>query len=91
MYQLVYYVKRTESLSSKEQKYNKYKSGDSAKFRLRKNALHYVREIVQSYYREEGFGTEEIVGGINCYKSEKTAQGDRQITEITVKVEKVGQ
>lgn len=86
MYQLVYYY--TETTGSEITK-KKYQSGDSAKFRLRKNALHYVREIVQSYYREEeGYGTEEIVGGINCYKSEKVGNGKRKITELTVKVEK---
>lgn len=88
MYQLVYYYR--ETVDNRRNVYKKYKSGDSAKFRLRRNALHYVREIVKSYYREEGFGTEEIVGGINCYKSEKIENEGRKIIEITVKVEKVG-
>ena len=57
-------------------------------FRLRKNALHYVLDIVQSDYREAGYATEARVGGIFCYKSEKTAQGDRKVTEIIIKVEK---
>ena len=35
-----------------------------------------------------GFATEPRVGGIYCYKSEKTAQGERKITEIIIKVEK---
>ena len=58
-------------------------------FRLRKNALHYVLEIMQSELRKEGYGTEPIVGGINCYKSEKTSKGNRIITEVVIKVEKV--
>ena len=57
-------------------------------FRLRKNALHYVFDIIQSEYRADGYGTEPIVGGINCYKSEKTEGGDRKIIEVRVKVEK---
>lgn len=87
MYQLVYYYRETTGSEVIEKK---YQSGDSAKFRLRRNALHYVKEIVQNYYREEGFGTEEIVGGINCYKSEKIKNKGRKIIKITVKVEKVG-
>lgn len=88
MYQLVYYYRETTGNEVIEKK---YQSGDSAKFRLRRNALHYVREIVQSYYREEGYGTEETVGGINCYKSEKINNEKRKIIDLTVKVEKVGQ
>lgn len=57
-------------------------------FRLRRNALHYVLEIMQSDLRKEGFGTEPIVGGISCYKSEKTSKGNRVITEVIIKVEK---
>lgn len=56
--------------------------------RLRKNALHYVREIMQNDYREKGYATEPIVGGIFCYKSIKDPKGNRIITEIEVKVEK---
>lgn len=87
MYKLVYYVKTTEGLASKEQELNKYEN-DTHVFRLRRNALHYVIEILQAEYRDQGFATEQIVGGINCYKSEKTEYGDRKITEIIIKVEK---
>lgn len=86
MYQLVYYYKETTGSEVIEKEYrNNY---EKFKFRLRRNALHYVLEIVQSYYRENGYGTEQIVGGINCYKSEKTDNGNRKIIEIRVKVEK---
>jgi hypothetical protein len=64
------------------------KYGKIDEFRLRKNALHYVLEIMQNEYREEGYATEPRVGGIYCYKNEKTANGDREITEIIIKVEK---
>ena len=42
----------------------------------------------QSEYRANGYGTEQIVGGINCYKSEKTENGNRKIIEMKIKVEK---
>lgn len=82
MYTLVYYYRETTGSEVIEREYH------SNEFRLRRNALHYLREIVQSEYREEDFGTEEIVGGINCYKSEKTDSGERKIIEITIKVKK---
>ena len=84
MYQLVYYYR--ETVDNRRNEFKKYNGGYS--FRLKRNALHYLREIVQSEYREEGFGTEEIVGGINCYKSEKIENGGRKIIEMTIKVEK---
>lgn len=87
MYKVVYYIKRTEGLTSKEQEYKRYES-NNANFRLRKNALHYISDIMQNEYREEGYATEPRVGGIYCYKSEKTANGDREITEILIKAEK---
>lgn len=84
MYKLVYHYR--ETVDNRRNEYKKYNG--SAQFRLRRNALHYLREIIQSEYREEDFGTEEIVGGINCYKSEKIENGGRKIIEITIKVEK---
>ena len=83
MYALVYYFKETEGQSVVEKEYHR---GEI--FRLRKNALHYVLDIVQNDYKESGYATEVRIGGIYCYKSEKTAQGDRKITEIMIKVEK---
>lgn len=87
MYRLVYYIKRTEGLTSKEQEFKRYES-NGEEFRLRRNALHYVLEILQQDYRSQGYATEQRVGGIYCYKNERTAQGDREITEIIIKVEK---
>lgn len=83
MYAIVYYYKETEGKSVIEKEYHR---GEA--FRLRKNALHYVLDIVQNEYREDGYGTEPIVGGINCYKSEKLESGDRKIIEVRIKVEK---
>ena len=86
MYKLNYYVKITEGLSSKEQNYKYLGMGES--LRLRKNALHYLFDIVQIEYRAMGYATETRVGSLYCYKSDKTTQGDRRIMEMLIKVEK---
>lgn len=86
MYKLNYYNKITEGLANKEQEYEYLGMGES--FRLRKNALHHLFEIVQSEYVSMGYATEERVGSLHCYKSEKTDEGNRRIMEILIKVEK---
>ena len=83
MYQLVLYQRETTSSEVIEKEYH-----TKLKFRLRRNAIHYLLEIIQSEYRANGYGTEQIIGGINCYKSEKIENGGRKIIEITIKVEK---
>lgn len=87
MYKLVYYSRITQGLASKEQDFERI-DNISVEFRMRRTAIHYVNDIVQQEYRELGFGTETRVGGIYCYKSERTKMGDRKVTEIIVKVEK---
>lgn len=82
MYQVVYYYKETVGKSVEE------KVIEGAEFRLKRNALHYIFDVVQSDFREDNYGTEPIVGGINCYKSEKTNEEERKIMEVRVKVEK---
>ena len=57
-------------------------------FRLRRNALHYLFNIVQNEYRKRGYSTEIGVGSLYCYKSDKTDEGNRKIIEILIKVEK---
>ena len=86
MYKLNYYSKITEGLASKEQEYEYLGTGEL--FRLRRNALHYLFEIVQGEYNAMGYATEKRVGSLYCYKSKKTTEGDRKITEILIKVEK---
>lgn len=86
MYKLNYYSKLTEGLASKEQNFEYTGTGES--FRLRRNALHYLFEIVQNEYNAMGYATEKRVGSLYCYKSEKTAEGDRRVIEILIKVEK---
>lgn len=82
MYQVVHYYKGTVG------KETELDVVDGDKFRLRRNALHYILDIIQSDYREDGWGTEPVVGGINCYKSVKTDSGDRKMMEVRVVVEK---
>ena len=82
MYQIVYYYKETIGNKVKEEVV------EGNEFRLRRNALHFVLDIEQSDYRDNAWGTEPIVGGINCYKSEKLENGDRKIMEVRIKVEK---
>lgn len=82
MYQVVYYYKGTVN------KTTELDVVESDKFRLRRNALHYILDIIQNDYREDGWGTEPVVGGINCYKSVKTDSGERKIMEVRIVVEK---
>lgn len=82
MYKIVYYYKETVGNTIKEE----VVEGDE--FRLRKNALHYISDIIQSDYRNDFWGTEPIVGGINCYKLVKTENEGRKIMELKIKVEK---
>lgn len=82
MYQIVYHYRETEGREVIEKEYH------SDEFRLRRNALHYVLDVVQNDYREDGYGTEPRVGGIFCYKSKKTDKGDRKVIEVLIKVEK---
>lgn len=82
MYQIVYYYKGT---NGKEVELNVVE-GDT--FRLRRNALHYILDIIQADYREDDWGTEPIKGGISCYKSVKTDSGERKLMEVKIVVEK---
>jgi hypothetical protein len=86
MYKLNYYKKSIADNANKEQKFEYLGMGEF--FRLRRNAIHYLYDIVQSEYREKGYATEVKVGSLYCYKSEKTADGNREVTEILIKVEK---
>lgn len=86
MYKLVYNYKETEEdkvLVEKE-----YFFGDT--FRLKRFAVHYLLDIIQNEYREEGYGTEQITGGaIYCYKSELTAGEKRKAIEWVICVKKI--
>lgn len=86
MYKLNYYTKLTEGLANKEQSFEYTGTGET--FRLRRNAIHYLFETVQNEYRAMNYATEKRVGSLYCYKSDKTAEGDRRVMEILIKVEK---
>lgn len=84
MYTLIYYVTETKGTEVIEREYHY-----SDEYRLRRNALHYLRKIVQNDYKEDGYETSLLAGSLYCIKSEKTDKGERKTTEIRVKVEKV--
>ena len=86
MYKLNYYGRSIADNTDKEQKFEYLGMGEF--FRLRRNALHYLFDIVQNEYRERGYATEVRVGSLYCYKSDKTDRGNRKIIEILIKVEK---
>lgn len=86
MYKLINYVRHSEDLSSKENGYELL--GMTEFFKLRKRALNYLYEVVQSEYQRQGWTTEVGVGCLHCYKSGETEDGKREITEMLIRVEK---
>lgn len=83
MYTLVYYVKRTEGEKVNENKY------PGEEFRLKKNALHFLREISKECYIESDYAVEDVKNGLNCYKSKKNAKGVRETIEMRIRIEKI--
>lgn len=83
MYTLVYYVRRTEGEKVNENEYH------GEEFRLKKNALHFMREISKEDYIENGYAVEDVKSGLNCYKSKKNAEGVRETIETRVRIEKI--
>lgn len=86
MYKLNYYGRSAADEKNEEQKFEYFGMGEF--FRLRRNAVNYLFNIVQNEYKERGYTTEVGVGSLYCYKSDKTAEGNRKIIEILIKVEK---
>nr|DAG71160.1 MAG TPA: hypothetical protein [Microviridae sp.] len=82
MYTLVYYVKKTGSEEIHENKY------PGEEFRLKKNALSFLREITRECYIENGYTVEDVKNGLNCYKSKKNERGVREIIEMRIRIEK---
>lgn len=80
MYTLVYYVRRTENEKVYENKY------PGAEFRLKKDALHFLRKISKECYIENGYTVEDVKGGLNCYKNAKEV---RETIETRVRIEKI--
>ena len=83
MYTLVYYVRRTEN-----EKVYEIKS-HCEEFRLKRNALHFLREILKEYYIENGYAVEDVKNGLNCYKSRKNAREVRETFETRIRIEKI--
>lgn len=86
MYKLNYYSKSIVDNANKEQKFEYNIEGET--FRLRRNALHYLFDTVQSEYKKRGYTTEERAGSLHCYKSIKTDESNRKTIEVLIKVEK---
>lgn len=85
MYKIVYSRKETDGIQSVED-VHMYPH----QFRLKRDAVHYVRAIIQNIYREEGYATELIAkGGISCLKTEISPTGNRIEREFTIEVKKV--
>lgn len=86
MYKLIYKYKELENNKVLVEK--EYYLGN--KFRLKKSAEHFLLDIIQSEYKEEGYETEQITGGaIYCRKSGLTAENKRKTIEWIICVKKI--
>lgn len=83
MYTLVYFVRRTENEKVYENEYY------GEEFRLKKDALHFMRGISRECYIENGYTVEDVKNGLNCYKSKKNAKEVRETIETRVRIEKI--
>lgn len=83
MYTLVYYVRKTKGEKVYENKY------PGEEFRLKKNALHFIREMLKECFIENGSAVEDVKNGLNCYKSKKNANGVRETFETRIRIEKI--
>ena len=83
MYTLVYYVKETEDKKVYENEY------PGEEFRLKKNALNFLRAISRECYIEDGYAIEDVKNGLDCYKSKKNAEGVRETIETRIRIEKM--
>lgn len=82
MYTIVYHVRQKKGNEVFENEYV------GEEYRLKRDALHYIRETLQNDFKENGYKTEVRVSGINCYKSKLNEEGERVIEEASIKVEK---
>lgn len=82
MYQLVYHYSVSINGEVVERQYI------GEEFRLRKEALHYLLKEVKNEYKEAGYEVVYRVGGIRCYKNEKTDTEARKIISTIIRVEK---
>ena len=83
MYTLVYYVRATENEKVYENEYH------GEEFRLKKDALHFVRESSKEFYIENGYTIEDVKNGLNCYKIIRNTKEVRETIETRVRVEKI--
>jgi hypothetical protein len=85
MYKIVFTRKETCNNQSVKE-VNEYPH----QFRLKRNAVHFVREIFQNDFKKEGYATELIPkGGLSCIKTEITSKGNRNEIEFIIEVKKI--
>ena len=82
MYTLVYYVRRSENEKVYENEY------PGEEFRLKRNALRFLRSISKECYIENGYIVEDVKNGLNCYKSKKNAEGVKETIEMRIRIER---
>lgn len=83
MYTLVYYVETTEN----EKVYENVYYGEE--FRLKRNALHFLREVSKEFYIENDYIIEDVKNGLNCYRSRKNTEGVRETIKTRIRIEKI--
>lgn len=83
MYQLVYYVRKTEDEKVYENEYQ------GEEFRLKKDAVHFMRKISKECYIENGYTVEDVKNGLNCYKNKMSNKGGRETIETRARIEKI--
>lgn len=83
MYQLVYYVRKTEDEKVYENEYQ------GEEFRLKKDAIHFMRKISKECYIENGYTVEDVKNGLNCYKNKMSNKGVRETIETRARIEKI--
>lgn len=85
MYKLIYNYKETTDNKVLEREYY---FGEI--FRMRKSAVHYLLDKIQSKFVEYGYRTQQMNSGtIHCYRSELTTNNELKVIEWTISVKKV--
>ena len=83
MYTLVYYVRKTEGNEVFENEYH------GEEFRLKRDALRFLRKVSKEGYIENGYTVEDVKNGLNCYKSRMNDKEERETLEMHARIEKI--
>lgn len=82
MYELVYYVRRTEGEKVYENRY------PGEEFRLKRHAVTFLRGMSKTCFIERGYAVEDVKDGLNCYKTKMNNMGIGETIEQRVRIEK---